>query len=204
MLVKVVAIFGVINRLLAKTPAPNVFCFCAVALIQTSSVNLAFKPKSGFKKICRVQAWKWGPFATLCGYVGRGQQVEIERKHPQHINSKIRLKSFGEVDYANFRPNVFCRWWEDINGDFGRVGAAFTMPSSIKKICSFFKKRKCARKIFIVFVKRASNCCRIHRIFRVGAVWKKFNFKRPKLVGTSRAIKSIFYTDCKMRQRKML
>jgi len=26
------------------------------------------------------------------------------------------------------------------------------MPSNIKKICSFFKKRKCARKIFIVFV----------------------------------------------------
>jgi len=26
------------------------------------------------------------------------------------------------------------------------------MPSSIKKICFFFKKRKCARKIFIVFV----------------------------------------------------
>jgi len=26
------------------------------------------------------------------------------------------------------------------------------MPSCIKKICSFFKKRKCARKIFIVFV----------------------------------------------------
>jgi len=26
------------------------------------------------------------------------------------------------------------------------------MPSSIEKICSFFKKRKCARKILIVFV----------------------------------------------------
>jgi len=26
------------------------------------------------------------------------------------------------------------------------------MPSSIKKICSFFKAMKCARKIFIVFV----------------------------------------------------
>ena len=25
------------------------------------------------------------------------------------------------------------------------------MPSNIKKICSFFKKRKCTRKIFIVF-----------------------------------------------------
>jgi len=26
------------------------------------------------------------------------------------------------------------------------------MPSRIKKICSFVNKRKCARKIFIVFV----------------------------------------------------
>jgi len=26
------------------------------------------------------------------------------------------------------------------------------MPSGIKKICSFFKKRKCASKIFIVFL----------------------------------------------------
>ena len=26
------------------------------------------------------------------------------------------------------------------------------MPSGIKKICSFFKKWKCARKIFIVFL----------------------------------------------------
>jgi len=26
------------------------------------------------------------------------------------------------------------------------------LPGIIKKICSFFKKRKCARKIFIVFV----------------------------------------------------
>jgi len=26
------------------------------------------------------------------------------------------------------------------------------MPSSIKKICSFFKKQKCAKNVFIVFV----------------------------------------------------
>jgi len=25
----------------------------------------------------RVQASKWGPFTTLCGFVGRGQQAEI-------------------------------------------------------------------------------------------------------------------------------
>ena len=32
------------------------------------------------------------------------------------------------------------------------VGLHAMMPSCIKKICSFFQKRKCARKIFIVFV----------------------------------------------------
>jgi len=31
-------------------------------------------------------------------------------------------------------------------------GAACMMPSNIKKICSFFKKTKRARKIFIVFI----------------------------------------------------
>jgi len=34
----------------------------------------------------------------------------------------------------------------------GSVGAACMMPSSIKKICRFYKKRKCARKIFIGIV----------------------------------------------------
>jgi len=55
----------------------------------------------------RVQASKWGAFTTLCGYVGRGQQGEIERIRPPLTNSKNRLKSFCEVGYANFRPNFF-------------------------------------------------------------------------------------------------
>jgi len=55
----------------------------------------------------RVQALKWGPFTTLCGYVCREQQEEIERIHPPPTNSKYRLKPFSEVGYANFRPNVF-------------------------------------------------------------------------------------------------
>jgi len=46
---KVVAIFGVINHVPATTPAHNVFCYSAVKHILTPSVNLAFKPKSGFK-----------------------------------------------------------------------------------------------------------------------------------------------------------
>jgi len=55
-LVKVVAIFGVINRVPATTSTHNVFCFSAVAHILTPSVNLAFGPKSGFKNNCRARA----------------------------------------------------------------------------------------------------------------------------------------------------
>jgi len=36
--------------------AHNVFCYYAVAHILTPSVNLAFKPKSGFKNKCRARA----------------------------------------------------------------------------------------------------------------------------------------------------
>jgi len=50
----VVTIFGVINRVPATTTAHNVFCYSAVAYIFTHSVNLAFKPKSGFKNKCRA------------------------------------------------------------------------------------------------------------------------------------------------------
>jgi len=53
-LVKVVAIFGVIHH--ATAPAHNVFCYSAVAHILTPSVNLVFRPKSGFKNKCRARA----------------------------------------------------------------------------------------------------------------------------------------------------
>jgi len=53
-LVKVVAIFGVINRIPATAPAHNAFCYSTVAHILTPSVN--FRPKSGFKNKCRALA----------------------------------------------------------------------------------------------------------------------------------------------------
>jgi len=56
----------------------------------------------------------------------RGQQGEIERMHVHPPPGN--------------------------NGDFGRGGAAGMMLSSTEKICSFYKERKRARKIFIVFV----------------------------------------------------
>ena len=120
-LVKVLAIFCVIKRVPATTPAHNVFCYSAFAHILTRSVNLAFRLKSGFKSKCRVravfglvisvsvrvQASKRGPLTTLCWYVCRGQQGLIERIRLPPTNSKNRLKSFCEVGYANFRPNDF-------------------------------------------------------------------------------------------------
>jgi len=129
------------------TLAHNDFCYSAVAHILIPSVNLAFRPKSGFKNKCRsrvgfglvtsdrVRAWKWGPFTTLCGCVGRGQKAEIERIHPPPTNSKNRLKSFCEVGL------------EILVG----VGLHAWCPVALK-ICRFFKKRKSERKIFIVFV----------------------------------------------------
>ena len=56
-LVKVVAIFGMINRVpAATTPAHSVFCYSAVAHILAPSVNLAFRPESVFKNKCRARA----------------------------------------------------------------------------------------------------------------------------------------------------
>jgi len=52
----VVAIFGVINRVPATTPAHNVFCYSAVGHILTPLVNLAFEPTWGFKNKCRTRA----------------------------------------------------------------------------------------------------------------------------------------------------
>jgi len=54
-LVKVVAIFGVINCVPATTPA-HVFCYSAVARILAPSAYLAFRPKSGFKNKCGARA----------------------------------------------------------------------------------------------------------------------------------------------------
>ena len=55
-LVKVVVILGVIKRVPATTPSNNVFCYSGVAHIVTLLVNLALRPKSGFKNKCRTRA----------------------------------------------------------------------------------------------------------------------------------------------------
>jgi len=113
--------------------------------------------------------------SRLDGYVCRGRQMEIERIHPPPISCKNRLKSFCEVGYT-ISGLIFCCWQEDINGAFGRGGATYMMPSSIKKICSFSKKRKCARKIFIVFVtlsnlSMTSNRAVTHASYKIHENW---------------------------------
>jgi len=60
--------------------------------------DFGFGPGSRFKK---------GVFTTLFGYVCKGQQGEISRIHPPSTNTKNILKSFCQVGYANFMPNVF-------------------------------------------------------------------------------------------------
>jgi len=117
---------------------------------------------SGFKSKCRaragfgltisssdrVQASKWGPFATLYGYICRGQQGEIERIHPPLTNSKYRVKSFCEVGYANFRPNVFGagkrRSMEILLG----VGLHAWCPVSLNRFVAFSKNENVQENIY--------------------------------------------------------
>ena len=152
-LVKVVVFFSVINRVPATTPAHNVFCYSAVAHTLTSSVNLAFELKLGSKNKYRawagfgfvvlssdwVQASKWGPFTTLCGYVCSEQQGEIERILPPPTNSKNRLKSLCEIGYANFRPNVFVVGKRISMEILVGVGLHAWCPVALKRFVAFSK-----------------------------------------------------------------
>ena len=190
-LVKVVVILGMIKRVPATTPGNNVFCYSAVAHIVSPLVHLAFRPKSGFKNkgrtragfrlvisgSGRVQASKWGAFTTLCVFVGKGQQAEIERTvHPPPANSKNRLKSFCEVGYAHFRPNVFAPGKRISMEILVGVGVHAWCPAALKRFGAFSKKRKCARKIFIVFVtlgdlNKTSNRAVTHTSFKIHERW---------------------------------
>jgi len=78
------------------------------------------------------------------------QQGEIERIHPPPTDSKNRLKSFREVGYANFRPNVFAVGKSISMEILVRMGLHASCP--VTYIYSFSKKRKCVGKIFIAFV----------------------------------------------------
>ena len=159
-LVKVVVILGVVNCVPAAITKHNVFCYSADAHILTSSINLAFRPKSGFRARAgfglviaasgRVQASNWGPFATLCEYVDRSQQGEIERIHLPPTNSQNRLKSFCEVSYANFRPNVFVAGKRISMEILVGVGLHAWCPVALKGLYLFQKTEMCKRNIYRV------------------------------------------------------
>jgi len=179
-LVKVVGILGVIYRVPPAIPEHNVFCYSAVAHILTPSVNLAFGSKSGFKNKCWARAGfglQNEALLQLCvGTYAESKQGEIERIHPPPTNSKYRLKWFCEVGYANFRPNVFGVGKRISVEILVGVGATCVMPSSIKKIRSFFEKRKCSRKIFIVFatlsdLNKTSNRAVTHTSYEMHESW---------------------------------
>ena len=118
-------------------------------LNRASKIKVGPEPGSGSG---RVQASEWGPFTTLCGYVGRGQQGRIETIRPPPTNSENRLKSFCEVGCATFRPNVFAAGKRISMEILVGVGLHAWCPVELKRFVAFFIKRKCARKIFIVFV----------------------------------------------------
>ena len=83
-------------------------------LIWFSGLNRASKINVGFDL---VRAYDFGfgsgsdfkirPFYNSVWVCMQGQHGEIERKHPPPTTTKNRFKSFCEVGYANFRPNVF-------------------------------------------------------------------------------------------------
>jgi len=81
-----------------------------------------------------------GPFTTLCGYVGRGQQGEIESIYPPPTNRKKRLKSFCEVGYGNFRPNVFAAGKRISMEILAGVGQHARCPVALKRFVAFSKK----------------------------------------------------------------
>ena len=144
-----------ISRAPSAIPEHNIFCCSVVARILTPSLNVAFglnraskinvglEPGSGSG---RVQASKWGPFTTLCGYVCRGQQGENENIRLPPNNSKYRLKSFCEVGYANFRPNVFAAGKRISIEILAGVGLHARCPAALKHFVAFSKNRNVQEK----------------------------------------------------------
>jgi len=92
--------------------------------------------------------------------------------HPPSNNSKNRLKSFCDVGYANYRLIVFAAGKRISVEILVGLGLHARCPSGIKTISSFFKNRKCARKIFIVFVtlsdlNMTTNCSVTHTSYKM-------------------------------------
>ena len=87
------------KRLPPTTPAHHVFCYSAVVHTLTTSVNLAFRPKSGFKNKCRA----WPGFEPGSGFKMRPacNSVWVFMQGP----NKGRLKG-----YIFHLPTVKINW----------------------------------------------------------------------------------------------
>ena len=124
--------------------------------------------------LSRVQASKWGPFTTLGGYVGRGQQGEIERIHPPPTNSKNIFKSFCEAGYANFRPNVFAAGKRILMEILVGVELHAWCPGALKDLTIFQKTEMCNKNIYRLcnvkwLEQDIKSCCYSHFLWNA---WK--------------------------------
>ena len=85
--------------------------------------------------------------ATVCGYVCREQQEEIEGKYPPPTSTKNRLKSFCEVGYTNSRPNDFAAGKRISMEILEGVGLHAWCSVTLKRFVTFSKMEMCMKNI---------------------------------------------------------
>ena len=109
-------------------------------LSRVRACDFELGPGSGFK------------MRPFCNSVWVCRQGPIRRDW-KPTNSKNRLKSFCEVGYANFRPNIFVAGKRISMEILVGVGLHAWCPVASKRFV-VFQKRKCARKYRLYNVKR--------------------------------------------------
>jgi len=70
----------------------------------------------------------------------------IEKIHPPPTNSKNRLKSYCEVGYASFRPNVFAAGKRISVKVLVGVGLHAQCPVALKRLVAFSKHKNMQEK----------------------------------------------------------
>ena len=127
------------------------FCYSAVAHILTASVNVAYRPKLGFKNKCRARAgfgagsgFKMRPFSNSVWACRQGPT----RGDWEPTNSKNRLKSFCEVGYIKFRPNIFVAGKTISMKILGGVGLHEWCPVALKIFVAFSNNGNVQKNIY--------------------------------------------------------
>ena len=77
----------------------------------------------------------------------QGPTRGVERIHPPPTNSKNRSKSFCEVGYANFMPNVFAAGKKVSMEILVGVGMHAQCPVALKRFVAFSKNGNVQEKI---------------------------------------------------------